>query len=110
MNRELGADIDIPIMDSTIYIARTKVGSACDWYDDITKVPTFWDAAPIANQYKYYVSAMKDLIYAGGLARKVDTAVQNASVVLKTAPLPAPEYGEASMNLDETLGSVSMGL
>ena len=34
----------VSIIDNTLHIAGTKVGGASDWYDDITKVPTLWNA------------------------------------------------------------------
>ena len=75
----------------------------------MTKVPTAWNAVPIANQYKSSVFGMKALPYVGYLSKKVDTAVPYASMVLKTAPYQ-PQYDEAAMKLDKSSGSFLMGL
>ena len=73
-------------------------------------MPTLWNAVPIVNQFKSFMCGMKALLDAGDLARKVETDAPYASMALKTVPQLTPEYGEAAMNIDESLGSVSMGL
>ena len=44
----------LSIFDNTSYIAGTMIGRASDWYDDIVKVPSLWNAVPITNQYKSF--------------------------------------------------------
>ena len=46
-----------------------------DIYDDITKVPTLWNAVPAINMYKSFMFGMKAVPYIGDLARKVDDAL-----------------------------------
>ena len=53
---------------------------------------------------------MKALPYVGDLARKADAIVPYASMALNVVRLLAPVYDEAAMQLDESLGAVSMGL
>ena len=105
-----GGEHDISIIDNTLHIPGTKVGRASDWYDDITKVPTLWNAVPIVNQCKSFMFGMNALLYVGVVARKVDTVAPYASMALKTVPRLAPEYGEAAMQLEESLGSDTLGL
>ena len=85
LDRAYGAAHDISIIDNTLYVAGTKMGRASEWYD-FTKVPTLWNAVPIVNQYKSFMFGMKALPNVEYLARKVDKAVQYASMALKTAP------------------------
>ena len=100
---------DISVIDSTLYIAGTQIGRASAWSDDITKVPTLWNAVPLIDQYKSFMCGMKAVPCIGDLARKVDAAVPYVSMGLKTVPLLAPENGEAALKLDESVGAVSMG-
>ena len=44
----------LSIFDNTSYIAGTMIGRASDWYDDIVKVPSLWNAVPISNQYESF--------------------------------------------------------
>ena len=52
---------------------------------------------------------MKALAYIGDFARKETTAVPYVSMAMKVVPLLAPEYGAATMAIDESLGTVRMG-
>ena len=65
-----GAGNDISIIDNILYIAGTKVGRASDWYDDITKVPTLWNAVPIVNQYTSFMFGIKALLYVWGFSKE----------------------------------------
>ena len=81
-----------------------------DWYDDVFKVPSLWNAVPLVSQYKAFMFGMKALPYIGDLARKADSGVPYLSTALKVVPLLAPEYTEAAMAADDSLGTVLMGL
>ena len=35
LDRSYDAENDISVIDNTVYISGTKIGSASDWYDDI---------------------------------------------------------------------------
>ena len=50
-DRSYSADNELAIIDNTVYIAKPQMKRANDWYDDIVKVPTLWNAVPIINQY-----------------------------------------------------------
>jgi hypothetical protein len=52
----------------------------------------------------------KALPYVGEIAKQDDKGVTYLSAGLIVVPLLAPEYAEASMNFDESLGAVSTGL
>ena len=52
---------------------------------------------------------MKAMPYIWDVARQADKAIHYVSTALKVVPLVAPEYGEAAIQLDESLGTVSMG-
>ena len=81
-----------------------------DWYDDVFKVPSLWNAVPLISQYKAFMFGMKALPYVGDLARQADKGVPYLSTPLKIVPLLAPEYIEHAMAVDDSLGAVSMGL
>ena len=49
LDRSYSADNYISIIDNTVYIARTHLGRASDWYDDIFEVLSLWNAVPIIN-------------------------------------------------------------
>ena len=83
---------------------------ASDIYDDITKVPQFWNAVPIINRYRSFMFGTKALPYVGELAKQVDKGLPYLSGELNTVPFVAPEYGEAAMQVDNSLGTVSAGL
>ena len=68
------------------------------------------DAVPLVSQYKAFMFGMKALPYVGDLARQADKGVPYLSTALKVVPLLAPEYTEAAMAADDSLGAVSMGL
>ena len=53
---------------------------------------------------------IKDLPYIRDLANKSDSGAPYVSTTLKVVPLLAPEYYEATMAVDDSLGTVSMGL
>ena len=59
-------------LTKTIYISGTTIGRASDWYADIVKVPSIWNAFSIINQYKSSMFGMKASPYIGEVARKVD--------------------------------------
>ena len=61
-----------PYLTKTIYISGTTIGRASDWYADIAKVPSIWNAISIINQYKSSMFGMKASPYIGEVARKVD--------------------------------------
>ena len=46
--------------------------------------------------------------YIGDFARKANTAQPFVAMALVTVPLIGSEYGEASIQLDDALGAVSM--
>ena len=99
----------ISITDNTVYIAGTHLGRASDWYDDIFKVPSLWNAVPVVNQYKSFMFGMTAMPYIRDLARQADKAIPYVSTALKVVPLLAPEYGEAALAIDDQLGKVSTG-
>ena len=70
LDRAYGAADDRSIIDNTLYISRLKVGRASDWYDDITKVPTLWNAVPIVNQYTSFMFGIKALLYVWGFSKE----------------------------------------
>ena len=80
-----------------------------DWYDDVFKVPSIWNAVPFVSQYKAFMFGMKALPYVGDLAIKADSGVPYLPTALKVAPLLAPEYTKAAMAADDSLGAVSIG-
>ena len=49
-DRSYSADNELAIIDNTVYIAKAHMTRASDWYDDIVKAPTLWNAVPIINQ------------------------------------------------------------
>ena len=49
-DRSYSVDNEFAIIDNTVYIAKAQMTRASDWYDDIVKVPTLWNAVPIINQ------------------------------------------------------------
>ena len=53
---------------------------------------------------------MKALPYVGYLARQADKGVPYLYPALTVVPLLAPEYTEAAMAADDSIGTVSMGL
>ena len=53
---------------------------------------------------------MQERPYVSGLARRADSAVPYAPLAIVIMPLLAPAFGEAAMQLDDSLGAVSMGL
>ena len=53
---------------------------------------------------------MKTLPYISYLAKQVGKGVPYLSTTLKVVPLIAPEYGEPTMAVDNSLGMVSMGI
>ena len=81
-----------------------------NWYDDVYKVPSVWNAAPLVSQYKAFMFGTKALPYVGDLARQADKGVPYLSTALKVVPLLAPENTDAAMAADDALGAVSMGL
>ena len=84
--------------------------STSDWYDDIFKEPSLWNAVPIVNPYKPFIFGMKVMLYIGDLARQADKAIPYVSTALKVVTLLALEYGEAAMAIGDQLGKVSIGL
>ena len=50
------------------------------------------------------------LLCIGDLASKDDTFVPCLPMALKAVPLLAPVYGDAALHIDDSLGSVAMGL
>ena len=63
------------------------------------KVPTRWNVVPLISKSKSCMFGMKTLPFMGDLARTADTAVQYASMALKTVSLISHEYGEAAIRL-----------
>ena len=53
---------------------------------------------------------MKAMPFICELAGKADTTMPYVFMGLKTVPLLAPEYGETTIKLDETSGTISMWL
>ena len=51
-DRSYSADNELAIIDNTVYIAKAQMTRTSDWYDDIVKVPTLWNAVPMINQYQ----------------------------------------------------------
>ena len=45
----------------------------------------------------------------GDLARKADTTVPYVSMALNAVPLIAPEYGETTVKLDDSVWTTSIG-
>ena len=110
LDRSYEAKNDLSIIDNTVYISGTHMNRPSDWYDDVFKVPSLWNAVPLVSQYKAFMFGMKALPYVGDLARQADKGVPYLSTALKVVPLLAPEYTEAAMAVDDSLGAVSMGL
>ena len=73
-------------------------------------IPTLWNAVPIINQYKSFMLGMQALPYLGNLAGKADAAVPYKSLSLKAVPLIAPEFAPTTLELDESLGPITLGL
>ena len=74
-----------------------------DWYDDVFRVPSLWNAVPLVSQYKAFMLCMKALPYIENLARKADSGVPYLSTALKVVPSLAPEYAEAAMAAYDSL-------
>ena len=110
LDRSYVAENDVSIIGNTVYISGTHMNRPSDWYDDVFKVPSIWNAVPLVSQYKAFMFGMKALPYVGDLARQADKGVPYLSKALKVVPLLAPEYGEAAIAIDDQLGKVSMGL
>ena len=110
LDRSYVGDNVLSIIDNTVYIAGAHMKRPSDWYDDLFKVPSLWNAVPLVSQYKAFMFGMKALPYVGDLARQADKGVPYLSTALKVVPLLAPEYTEATMAVDDSLGAVSMGL
>ena len=110
LDRSYEAKNDLSIIDNTVYISGTHMNRPSDWYDDVFKVPSIWNAVPLVSQYKAFMFGMKALPYVGDLARQADKGVPYLSTALKVVPLLAPEYGKAAIAIDDQLGKVSMGL
>ena len=66
-------------------------------YVDKTKVPT------LRNGEQALLSVV-------GFARQVGAVVPDASMAFKDVPLIAPEHGEAALQLDGSIGAVSIFL
>ena len=66
---------DIASIGNALYRSRTKQNRLSDWYDNVTKNPTIWNAVPIINQYNSFMLGMQALPYLGNLAGKADAAV-----------------------------------
>ena len=101
---------DLSIIDNTVYIAGTHMNRPSDWYDDVFKVPSIWNAVPLVSQYKAFMCGMQGLPYVGDLARQADKGVPYLSTALKVVPLLAPEYTAAAMAIDDSLGGRINGL
>ena len=43
----------------TIKFGLLKYSGGGDWYNDVIKVPSIWNAAPLVSQYKAFVFGMK---------------------------------------------------
>ena len=54
LDRSYVAENDLSIIDNTVYIAGPKMNRPSDWYDDVFKVPSFWNAVPLVSQYKSF--------------------------------------------------------
>ena len=67
-----------------------------------------WNTVLVINQYKSCTFCTKAVPFIGDLARTSDTPSPYASMGLKTVPLLAPEYGEAAIQSDESLKTLSM--
>ena len=61
LDRSYDANNYISINDNTVYIAGTHLGRASDWYDDIFRVPSLWNAVPIVNQFKFFMLCMRSM-------------------------------------------------
>ena len=109
LDRSYAAKNDLSIIDNTVYIAGTHMKRPSDWYDDVFKVPSLWNAVHLVSQYKAFMFGMKAPPYVGDLARPADKGVPYLSTALKVVPVLAPEYGEAAIAIDDQLGKVSMG-
>ena len=104
LDKSYVAENDLSIIDNTRYIAGAEMNRPSDWYDDVFKVPLLWNAVPLVSQYKAFMFGMRALPYIGDLAQKADSGVPYLSTTLKVVPLLAPEYTEAAMAADDSLG------
>ena len=73
-------------------------------------MPTLWNAVPIINQDQSFMFTLTAPHCIGYLAIKADAHAPYVSMALKAMPLIAPKYGEATSQLDESLGKLSMCL
>ena len=64
---------------------------------------------PVINHDKFFMCGMQALPYVGDFANEAEVARPCLCMVFKVIPLIAPEYCETPMNIDEPLGSVSIG-
>ena len=110
MDRSYDAENDISIIDNTVYISGTKIGRTSDWHDDRVKVPSLWNAVPMVSQYKSFTFGMKVIPYKGDLASPADKVVPYFSTDPKIVPLLAVKYTDVATALDDSLGTVPMGL
>ena len=69
LGRSYSTDNDLSIIDNTSYISRTHMNRPSDWYDNVFKVPSLWNAVPLVSQYKAFMFGMKALPYIADLAR-----------------------------------------
>ena len=86
LGRSYVAENDLSIIDNTVYIAGTHMNRPSDWYADVFKVPSVWNAVPLVSQYKAFMFGMRALPYIGDLARKADLGVPCLATALKVVP------------------------
>ena len=79
LDRAYKSDNDIAIIGDTLYIARTKKERLSDWYDNMIRIPTIWNAVPFISQYKSIMAGARMLPYLGEIAGKADAAVPYVS-------------------------------
>lgn len=73
-------------------------------------MPTLWKAVPVINTYQALMLGMKAVPFIGDLSTEAERAILYVAMDLQTIPLLAPRYGETTIKLDETSGTISMWL
>ena len=100
---------DRSIVDYRLYIAETKIGRASDCYDKQHEGANAVECCSCDQSIQVLHVWYEGSFIRCDLARKTDTTVPCVSMGLKTVLWSAPEYGEAAIKLDESLGKVLMG-